>query len=37
VDDESSAPGTIASTLRLMPVPAPGGGSFPGLTAMASF
>jgi hypothetical protein len=33
-DDDGSAPGTFASTLRLMPMPAPG-GSF--LTAMASF
>ena len=37
MDEDGSQPGTIASTLMLMPTPAPPGGSFPGLSAMASF
>jgi hypothetical protein len=36
-DDDGTATGTIASTLRLLPMPAPGGGSLPGLAAMAAF
>jgi hypothetical protein len=37
IDEDATSPGTIASTLRLLPMPAPGGGSLPGLTAMAAF
>jgi hypothetical protein len=37
LDDEPQAPSTIASTLMLMPTPAPRGGSLPGLSAMAAF
>jgi hypothetical protein len=35
-DEDGTPPGTIASTLQLLPTPMPGGG-FPGLTAMAAF
>ena len=37
MDEDGTPPSTIASTLMLMPTPAPPGGSFPGLSAMASF
>ena len=37
IDEEGQPAGTVASTLLLMPTPAPPGGSFPGLSAMASF
>ncbi|HVR03099.1 MAG TPA: hypothetical protein VMT47_13260 [Polyangia bacterium] len=36
-DDDVQTPSTIASTLILMPTPAPAGGGFPGLSAMAAF
>ncbi|HEV3032295.1 MAG TPA: CDC27 family protein [Polyangia bacterium] len=36
-DDDVQTPSTIASTLMLMPTPAPAGGGFPGLSAMAAF
>ena len=36
-DDEPQAPSTIASTLTLIPTPAPPGGSLPGLSVMAAF
>ena len=37
LDDDGTPPGTIASTLTLLPMPMPRGGSLPGLSAMASF
>jgi hypothetical protein len=37
IDDDGTPPGTIASTLHLLPMPTPGGGSLPGLAAMAAF
>jgi hypothetical protein len=36
IDDDGAPPGTVASTLHLLPTPMPG-SSFPGLTAMAAF
>jgi hypothetical protein len=37
VDDDAQTGSTMASTLTLMPTPAPGGGGLPGLTAMGAF